>query len=66
MCYETKPSDPGFSPPAKWETDASERVSTTELAVVLSKTEIMILNFHDLFQLSQRWSQALLSMAQQW
>ena len=49
VCNEimaAKPSDPVLSPPAKRKADASERVRDTELAAVLSKTEIMILNFH--------------------
>jgi hypothetical protein len=57
-----KPSDPVLSPPAKRKADASERVRDTELAAVLSKTEIMILNFHQSGKLSQRRGQALLSM----
>jgi hypothetical protein len=50
------------TPPAKRKADASERVRDTELSAVLSKTEIMILNFHQSWKLSQRWGQALLSM----
>ena len=57
-----KPSDPVLSPPAKWKADASERVRDAELAAVLSKTEIMIANFHQSGKLSQRRGQALLSM----
>ena len=57
-----KPSDPVLSPPAKRKADASERVRDAELAAVLSKTEIMIANFHQSGKLSQRWGQALLSM----
>ena len=57
-----KPSDPVLSPPAKRKADASEGVRDTELAAVLSKTEIMILNFHQSGKLSQRRGQALLSM----
>ena len=65
MCDENlapKPSDPVLSPPAKRKSDASDGVRDAELAAVLSKTEIMILNFHQNGKLSQRRGQALLSM----
>jgi hypothetical protein len=60
-----KPGDPVLSPPAKRKADASERVRNTELVAVLSKTEIMILNFHQSGKLSQRRGQSLLSMVRQ-
>ena len=57
-----EPDGAVLSPQAKRKADDSERVRDTELVAVLSKTEIMLLNFHQSGKLSQRRGQALMSM----
>ena len=59
---ETKRRTAVLRPRAKRKADARETDRDAELAAVLSKTEIMILNFHQSGQLSQRLVQALLNM----
>ena len=56
-----EPDGAVLSPQAKRKADDSERVRDTELVAVLSKTEIMLLNFHQSGKLSQGRGQALMS-----
>ena len=52
-----KPSDPLRRPPAKRKAEVAEVHRDRELAAVLSKTEIMVLNFYQGSRLSQRRGQ---------
>ena len=56
-----EPDGAVLSPQAKRKAGDSERVCDTELVAVFSKTEIMLLNFHQSGKLSQGRGQALMS-----
>jgi hypothetical protein len=56
-----EPDGAVLSPQAKRKAGDSERVCDTELVAVFSKTEIMLLNFHQSCKLSQGRGQALMS-----
>ena len=56
------PSEALNSPPRKRNADAHDRRQDDELAAVLSKAEIKVLNYHQSSGLSRRRGQALLDM----
>jgi hypothetical protein len=58
-----KPTDVFRSPPGKRKAGACDDIqSDANLAAVLNKTELMVLNFHQHCGFSQLWGQALMDM----